>query len=324
MRDDSDPRLFIPASVSLEAAAILRRVGTALAATPPQQPPTNQEDFDEAAARAASFADRLAAGPLARLAPSLSSWRAGEVPILSVTPSNATRDAVPLIYVHGGGFVSGSAQANLLTAAYVAQTSGRTVHSIDYTLAPRAAWRQILDEVCAAWQVIADLTQAPPGLIGDSAGACIALAATLKLRDKGDRLPGALVLLSPLVDLARGGDTNVTLANYDFLDRRMLAPGLLAYAGPEEWSNPLVSPICGDFAPGFPPVLIQAGTREALLSDAVRLHRRLRAAGQPSRLELYEGMPHVFQAMLADTPEGLTAWAEISAFWFAELERHQG
>lgn len=324
MPDDSDPRLFISASVSPEAADILRRVGMALAAMPTRQPPTSQEDFDNAAARAAAFADRLAAGPLARLAPSLSSWRAGGVPILSVTPSNACSTAAPLIYVHGGGFVSGSAQANLLTAAQAAATSGRVVHSIDYTLAPRAGWRQILDEVCAAWRVIADRAQAPPGLIGDSAGACIALAATLKLRDGGEQMPGALVLLSPLVDLARGGDTNVTLADYDFLDRRMLAPGLLAYAGREEWSNPLVSPICGDYASGFPSVLIQAGTREALLSDAVRFHRRLRAAGQPSRLELYEGMPHVFQSMLADTPEGLAAWGEISAFWLAELKRYQG
>jgi acetyl esterase/lipase len=157
------------------------------------------------------------------------------------------------------------------------------------------------------------------GLFGDSAGGCIVAATTLLLRDRGVTLPPALLLMSPVVDLAGDGDTNITLAPVDYLERRMLEPALCAYTDPADWANPLVSPIHADFAPGFPPTLIQVGTREVLLSDAVRLHRALRAAGRSARLDVYEGMPHVFQPMLAATPEGRAAWAEIAAFWTEHL-----
>ena len=166
------------------------------------------------------------------------------------------------------------------------------------------------------WNAVSKMhPDAAPGLFGDSAGGCIAAAATLMLRERGQVMPAALALLSPLVDLAGGGDTNRTLAAVDFLDDHTLAPGLRAYAPEAEWRNPLVSPVYGDFTAGYPPTLIQVGTREILLSDSVRMHRSLRAAGQCSRLEVYEGMPHVFQRFLADTPEGRDAWDEMAQFW---------
>ncbi|WP_267382906.1 MULTISPECIES: alpha/beta hydrolase [unclassified Sphingomonas] len=319
MASDPDPRRTVAASVSPEAAAILRMVGAALAAMPPREPPASLADFDAANARGAAFAEMISPGPLAALAPVVEVGQAGGVPILGVTPRGSWAGAAPLVYVHGGGFVGGSAHANLLTAAVAAATSGRMVYSIDYTLAPRARWDTILDQVAAAWLDVAGRGGPAMGLIGDSAGACIALAASLRLRDRGAVMPAALVVLSPVVDLTGGGDTNTTLAAVDYLDRRMLEPALRAYADPADWANPLVSPIHADFAPGFPPTLIQAGTRETLLSDAVRLHRALRAAGCDARLDLYEGMPHVFQPMLAETPEGRTAWAEMAAFWADHL-----
>jgi acetyl esterase/lipase len=152
-------------------------------------------------------------------------------------------------------------------------------------------------------------------MMGDSAGGCIAAAATLALRDRGLPVPAALVLLSPCTDLAGGGDTNVTLEPVDYLDRATGAANRDAYAGGADLADPLVSPIHGDFTKGYPPVLLQAGTRELLLSDSVRLHRVLRAAGRASRLEIFEGMPHVFQSLFADTPEGQAAWADMTDFW---------
>ncbi len=315
-----DPRLDIAPSVSPQAAAILGVIGQALAAMPERQPPETLEDFDAAHARGEAFAAQITAGPLAVLAPRLEDWTAGGTPVLTVRPASAKAGLAPLIYVHGGGFVGGSARANLLTAALAAHTSGRVVHSIDYAVAPRARWRDIQAQVLAAWSAVLDASGVVPGLIGDSAGGCIAAAATLALRDTRLPQPGALVLLSPVVDLAGGGDTNKTLAPYDYLDARTLAPALRAYADPEEWGDPLVSPIMADFARGFPPTLLQVGTREILLSDSVRLHRALRGAGQASRLEVYEGMPHVFQPMLAETPEGQAAWREIADFWSEHLQ----
>jgi acetyl esterase/lipase len=314
-----DPRSTVAASVSPEAAAILRMIGAVIAAMPPREPPRTPEEFDAANARGAAFAAQISAAPLAALAPALEERTVGGMPVLTVVPQSVRREAAPLVYVHGGGFVGGSARANLLTAALAAETSGRIVHSVDYTLAPRAQWRTILDQVAAAWTGLADDAAALPGLIGDSAGACIAAATTLLLRDRGAALPGALVLLSPVVDLAGNGDTALTLVPVDYLDPRALAPALRAYADEADWGDPLVSPIHADFASGFPPVLIQVGTREVLLSDAVRLHRRLRGAGRHSRLEVYEGMPHVFQPLLAETPEGVAAWREMAEFWSEHL-----
>lgn len=319
MTDPADPRLFIPASVSPEATGLLRMVGAALSAMPPRDPPTTLADFDAANARGALFAEQIAAAPLALLKPETEHWDADGTPVLTVRPQEARAGAAPLVYVHGGGFVGGSARANLLTAAVAAATSGRVVHSIDYTLAPRAQWRDILDQVATAWHAILNRSPQVPGLFGDSAGGCISAATSLLLRDRQATLPAALLLMSPVVDLAGEGDTNITLAPVDYLERRTLEPALRAYADPAEWRDPLVSPIHADFTAGFPPTLIQVGTREGLLSDSVRLHRALRAAGKASRLEVYEGMPHVFQPMLANAPEGRAAWTEIAGFWAEHL-----
>ncbi len=318
LRDADDPRLFVAASVSPEAAAILRMIGAMIAAMPPQPIPVTQEEFDAAASQAATWAETMIAAPLAKLAPTLSAWDAGGVPVLSVTPRDARAGATSLVYIHGGGFVTGSAQSSRLTAALAAASTGRVVHSIDYTLSPRADHRTILDEIATAWTAIVDREGHVPGLFGDSAGGCIAAAATLLLRDRDETIPAALALLSPVVDLAGEGDTNQTLAAVDYLDRNRLEMGVRGYAAPADWRSPLASPIHGDFT-DFPPTLIQVGTRELLLSDSVRLHRALRAAGRSSRLEVFEGMPHVFQPLLADTPEGVASWADMTAFWQEHL-----
>lgn len=317
---DTDLKQSIAPSVSPEAAAILRPIAAALASIPPRTPSRTVEQFDRAAAQATAFAEQIGAAPLARLAPTLERWDANGTSVLTVTPATVRAMAAPIVYVHGGGFVSGSAQANLLTAACAAATSGRVVHSVDYTLAPHARWQTILDEVARAWAAVVERADVVPGLLGDSAGGCIAAATTLLLRERDRALPAALVLLAPVTDLAQAGDTNTTLAPVDYLDPATLAVARRAYADEADWANPLVSPVHGDFAAGFPPVLAQVGTRELLMSDAVRLHRRLRAAGRSSRLEVYEGMPHVFQPLLAATPEGRQAWGEIAAFWDEHLE----
>jgi acetyl esterase/lipase len=314
-----DPRLIIAPSVSSEAAAILTTVGQFLSNLPPRKAPETAADFEEARVRGEAFAQQLGAGPLAALAPVVEPTTLGGVPVLTVRPRLAAPNLAPLVYVHGGGFVSGSARANLLTAALAAETSGRVVHSVDYTLAPQAQWRQVIGEVVAAWTAIVAQSDHLPGLLGDSAGGCIAAATALALRDQGGPAPAALALLSPVTDFAAQGDTNITLTPYDYLEARVLTPGLKAYADPADWREPWVSPVQADFTPGFPPTLLQVGTREILLSDSVRLHRALRAAGCVSRLEVYEGMPHVFQPLLAQTPEGRAAWSEMANFWTEHL-----
>jgi acetyl esterase/lipase len=310
-------RFPVAASVSPEARAKLEGVRAFLATLPTPPLPQTIEDFDAAAARAEMFARQLTNAAVDALAPLVTERTLGGVATLDIAPKGHAEDGSILVYVHGGGFVSGSARANLLTAALAAATSGRRVVSIDYTIAPRGTWDAILDQVAAVWTALIDEGGDPAkmGLFGDSAGACIAAAAALLFRDRAIAPPAAMILLSPVVDLHGEGDTTVTLAPVDYLDTSVRDLARQAYAPGADLTNPLVSPLFGDFSQPYPPVLIQVGTRELLLSDSVRFHRRLRAAGRSSRLEVYEGMPHVFQSLLADAPEGKAAWGEMAEFW---------
>ncbi len=319
----TDPRWYIAPSVSPEARAKLQTLRAMVANWIAQRKlPETLADFDAAAARGAAGAEMLGRATIDALGSELRELALNGVPALEVTPRDYQDDGTAVIYVHGGGFVQGSARANLLTAAHAADTSGRRIISIDYLLAPRGTWKTILEQIVSAWTVLLETRPATTlGLMGDSAGGCIAAAGTLLLRERGLPLPAALTLLSPCTDLAGEGDTNLTLAPIDYLDRQTSTVNRNAYAPGADLTDPLVSPVHGDFAKGYPPTLIQVGTRELLLSDSVRLHRALRAAGQASRLEVYEGMPHVFQPLLADAPEGREAWAEMAAFWSEHLRR---
>lgn len=315
-------RFPVAASVSPEARLKLEGIRAFLATLSP--PPVSQSlaDFDAAAARAEMLAKQLTKAAVDALAPNVTERVLGGVATLDIVPKGHIEHGSVLVYIHGGGFISGSARANLLTGALAAATSGRRVVSVDYTIAPRGRWNTILDQVAAVWTALLDEGADPVklGLFGDSAGACIAAAAALLFRTSAIAPPAAMILLSPVVDLHGEGDTTVTLAPVDYLDITTRKLVRQVYAPGADLTNPLVSPLFGDFAAGYPPVLIQVGTRELLLSDSVRFHRALRAAGQSSRLEVYEGMPHVFQSLLADAPEGKAAWQEMANFWADHLQ----
>ena len=153
-------------------------------------------------------------------------------------------------------------------------------------------------------------------IYGDSAGGGLAAGVVLKMRDEGIGMPAAVVLWSPWADITDTGDTYATLkeAEPNFLYERVLGPSADAYADPKDQKHPYVSPVYGDFKKGFPPTLIQGGTREIFLSNFVRLYQALDTAGQTVKLDLYEGMPHVFQIRLATSPESKTALRKVDAF----------
>jgi acetyl esterase/lipase len=312
-----DPRLVIAASVSPEARATIEPLGQLFAATPRQPVPTSQADFDRAAAGAAAMQEQWTALAVAALAPDTRLDMIGNIPVLDVRARDAEDDGTLLLYVHGGGFVQGSAQASLLMAALMAHRTKRRVVSIDYTLSPRADYRTITDQIAAvhAALVASGRPAESIGMFGESAGGAIVASAILKLRDRGVRMPAAALLMSPVTDLHAAGDTHVTIADHDFLGGAYLRAVYRAYAPEADFAEPYASPLFGDFSLGFPPVLIQVGTREVLLSDSVRLNRAIRAVGGCSLLDVYDGMPHVFQQMVPDAPEGRQAWDEIAAFW---------
>jgi acetyl esterase/lipase len=200
----------------------------------------------------------------------------------------------------------------------MAQATGKRVITVEYTVAPRGRWQLVTDQVAAVYKGLLDerIKAGHIGMTGESAGGNIVAATTLKIRDRGLPMPAALLLISPMSDFTEGGDTRVTLADADpVLHPEQVRPGLDAYADPADQKNPYVSPVYGDFSKGYPPTLIQGGTKEWLLSDMVRLHRAIKGAGGNSDLELYEGMPHGFPGVMVDAPEGKEAKAEELAFW---------
>jgi acetyl esterase/lipase len=153
-------------------------------------------------------------------------------------------------------------------------------------------------------------------VFGDSAGGGLAAGSVLKMRDRGLGMPAALVLWSPWADITETGDTYITLKQADpILDYPMLLKNAAdAYADPRDQKNPYVSPVYGDYSKGYPPTLIQGGTKEIFLSDFVREYRAINDAGGTAVLDLYEGMPHVFQAIMFGAPESQQAMVKMKKF----------
>jgi acetyl esterase/lipase len=247
----------------------------------------------------------------------------GGVAVLDIEPAVLARKDVVLVYVHGGAYVFGSAASALPAAVLIAQTTGYRTISIDYTLAPHAKWQQITAEVVSVLLALQAKGYAPEriAICGDSAGGGLAAGAVLKMRDQGSVMPGAVILWSPWSDISERGDSYETLMDADpmLAFTTDLAPAAAAYAAPVDWLNPYVSPVYGDYSKGFPPTLIQAGTREIFLSNCVRHYQAIESGGVPAKLDLYEGMPHVFQVACSDTPESALAMRKMTHFLHSHI-----
>jgi monoterpene epsilon-lactone hydrolase len=246
----------------------------------------------------------------------------GGVTVYRVRAANYRANTPPLIYVHGGGWVTVSAKASVGDAALYAASTGREVISVEYTLAPRVRWQTITDQVIEVWKALIAQGFDPKrmGLCGVSAGGNIILGSTLKMRDQGLPLPGAIVAMSPSTDVAFEGDTTFTLGDRDpLLDLETIRWFAKAYLGGTDPRNPYVSPVHGDYRKAFPPTLLQVGTRELLLSAAVRQYQAMRSSGRDAVLDVYEGMPHGWPLMIWSAPEGRAIYKRAGEFLMDRL-----
>lgn len=202
-----------------------------------------------------------------------------------------------VLYCHGGGYTSGNLGYSRPIASKLAGVTGFEVLSFEYRLAPEHPYPAAVEDALKAWDYLMYLGYGARDIVvaGDSAGGNLALVLAHRLKAAGRRLPGALILMSPWTDMTASGRSYQERAELDpSLTQDYIQAVRAAYAGGEDWTDPGLSPLFGDLR-GFPPVLIQAGTNEILLSDSVRLRDRLVAAGVPCRLEVWRGMWHVFQ-----------------------------
>jgi epsilon-lactone hydrolase len=247
----------------------------------------------------------------------ITSTKLGNVKVLDIKPANWTDNGKILVYVHGGGYTILGANSTLNNSVPMANATGLRVISIDYSLAPSSKWNQITSEVLSVIQALKDQGYSLDNIAmyGDSAGGGLVASSVLKMRDEGIGIPSALVLWSPWTDVSGTGDTYSTLKWADpFISEIMLKNMGGAYADPTDQKKPYVSPVYGNFTKGFPPTLIQVGTKEIILSDSVRLYQSLDQAGIPVKLDVYEGMPHVFQTILNNTTESDLAISKTIEF----------
>jgi epsilon-lactone hydrolase len=226
-----------------------------------------------------------------------------------------------ILYLHGGVYVIGYAAATVpLVGDLVRRTSTKAI-TLEYRLAPEHPYPAAVDDARAAYVGLLAQGIAPGqiALAGESAGAGLAVALLLALRDAGVPLPSCGYLMSPYADLTLSGET---LAAKQAVDPLLTPDGLRArvpdYVGRADPSDPLISPIFGDLS-GLPPLLIQVGSHEILLSDALRLAGRAAISDVPVTLEVTPGVPHVFQAYAALLDEAGAALDRAADFVNAQL-----
>ncbi len=236
-----------------------------------------------------------------------------------VLAPGADRD-VRLLYLHGGGFVSGSGAYYLAMAAHLSAAGACAVMLPDYRLAPEHPFPAALEDCVRAheWLRITGPEGAAPARVtfigGDSAGGGLTLSTLMLLRDRGLPLPKAGIAISPFADLTLTGESLISEGELDpVMHPRCLPDFVTRYIGDGDVRNPLASPIFGDYG-GLPPILIQVGEHEIIRDDSVRVRERARECGADVTLEVWEGMFHVFQSHEPLLPEAREAIAHIGAF----------
>jgi epsilon-lactone hydrolase len=232
----------------------------------------------------------------------------GGVPTAEVTVAGVEPRHV-VLYFHGGVYVIGDAFLAAELASQVGRRTQAKVISVDYRLAPEHPYPAAVDDALAAYEALLQNGTAPSDIAfaGESAGGGLAIATLVNARDHGLPLPAAALVMSPYADLTLAGATLETRREADpLLSRELLQPRVTDYASGHDAALGLISPIFADLS-GLPPLIIQAGTHEVLLDDAIRLAQQAAAADVEVTLDITPGVPHVFQAYHAILDEATAA-----------------
>ena len=230
------------------------------------------------------------------------------------TPGTDARRVV--LYLHGGGYTMGSINTHRDLAQRLSRATAARVLLIDYRLAPEHPHPAAVEDAVAAYRWLLGAGVRPADLVvaGDSAGGGLTVAMLVAARDQKLPMPAAAVCLSPWVDLEGIGESMHTKAAADpMVQRDPLLKMAAHYLAGQNARTPLAAPLYADLR-GLPPLLIQVGTAETLLDDAVRLAEKARSAGVRVTLDPWEDMIHVWQAFAMMLPEGQQAIDRIGEF----------
>ncbi len=239
----------------------------------------------------------------------------GDIPCEWVVAPGADPD-FRLLYLHGGGWVSGSGGNYLPLAADISVAAKCAVLLPDYRLAPEHPFPAGLDDCVAAHDWLVGNGPAGPApakatfIAGDSAGGNLTLATLLALRDRKRPLPAGGIPLSAATDFTLAS-ASLKDVHDPIISARTMPEFRDRYLGKSDPRNPLASPVFADYH-GIPPLLIQVGDQEMLRDDSVRVAKKARSDGIPVTLEVWPGMVHVFQ--IRGLPESREAIAQIAEF----------
>lgn len=246
------------------------------------------------------------------------------VQVTVVTPDtipSANADKV-VIHVHGGCYVYFPGESGTTEALMMAGFGQYKVISVDYRMPPEAYFPAALDDAMAVYR---DTIRATPpknvAIEGTSAGGALVLEMVVKAKQDGLPLPGAIAPGTPMADVTKTGDSFYT---NEFVDNVLVSPSGFCddaaafYAHGHDMKDPLLSPVYADMT-GFPPAILTSGTRDQLLSNTVRVHRKLKRAGVEAELNVYEGESHAQYQFDDRVPETREAFTDITTFFGRHL-----
>lgn len=245
------------------------------------------------------------------------------VPVFIIEPKDFADDGRILLHLHGGGYVLGHGEAGTQEAILMAGIGKFKIISVDYRMAPDFPYPAAIDDAIAVYRSL--LSQIPAeriGVFGTSTGGAMTLILALKAKAEKLPLPAALGAGTPWTELGKIGDSYFTneevdniLVGYD----GWLEGAAEIYSAGHDMTDPFLSPVRGDVR-GFPPTMLTSGTRDLFLSNTVRMHLKLREAGVPADLIVFEGLSHGQYHMNEDMPEARFHFQELSRFFRTHLK----
>src|SRR5215203_4224205 len=249
----------------------------------------------------------------------------GGVPTAEITVDGIEPRHV-VLYFHAGVYVMGDASLAADLASQVGRRTHAKVISVDYRLAPEHPYPAAVDDALAAYENLLNNGIAPSDIAfaGESAGGGLAVATLVNARDHGLPLPAAAFVMSPYADLTLAGTTIEIKREVDpLMSREALQSAVTAYTAGQDAALGLISPIFADLS-GLPPLIIQAGTHEVLLDDAIRLAQQAATADVEVTLDITPRVPHVFQAyypILDEAAAALDRAGQLLSAHLASAER---
>ena len=257
--------------------------------------------------------DSISGKPLLPHGVELSKVKLDGVPAEWIYPPKVSPQSI-ILYLHGGGWTLGWTNIGRRMLAYICQAGQSRGLAVDYWLAPEYPFPAALEDCLTAYRWMLRNGISPKNIViaGDSAGGNLVLTTLFALRDAGEPMPAAGVCISAVTDLACTGETFQTKKDPG-LSTSFVRTMIQHYIGSQDPLQPLISPLYGNLT-GLPPLLLQVGEDEILLSDSIRLAERAREAGVDVQLAIWPKMWHVWHTFVPMLPEATKAVNEIGAF----------